>query len=185
MSALIIWDGFEGGFLEVDVTVSESHKADAKYTRFPVEQGIAVTDHRRLEPRELEMSGVITNTPLTTDGTEYPFSDPGRAEQAWAGFLHLRDSGDLVDVVTVNQRYNGYGLESFVVTRAPKVGHALQFSAKFVEVLFVQTQQVQLKVKKPRAKKKVDDGKKGTKPVETPVPTSELYLDFAPDVNTH
>ena len=52
------------GYLPVDVTIEETHQRDATATEFPIEGGATITDHVRLAPERLSMTGFITDTPL-------------------------------------------------------------------------------------------------------------------------
>ena len=52
------------GYLPIDVTLEEVHQRDATATEFPIEGGSTITDHVRLAPLRLSMTGFITDTPI-------------------------------------------------------------------------------------------------------------------------
>lgn len=56
------------GFASVDVAISVEHDRSADVTEFPVEFGATITDHVRLRPRTLVISGFVTDTPLDSSG---------------------------------------------------------------------------------------------------------------------
>ena len=55
------------GLLTVDVTIEESHEMSAQVTDWPVEGGSLISDHVRLQPRSLIISGFVSGTPLLLD----------------------------------------------------------------------------------------------------------------------
>lgn len=52
------------GDVWLDVSVRETHAITAEVSDHPVEDGAAVSDHVRPQPRSIEIEGLITNTPI-------------------------------------------------------------------------------------------------------------------------
>jgi hypothetical protein len=168
MSVTVLWQAPapQVGELVLDATLSESHTLDTRVTENPVEEGAAVTDHAQLQPRSVSLTGIVTNTPLdataVADGTRYEKNQPGRGASAYAALRRLRQSRQLVALITPTELYENMMLVSLVVPREQGSGEAFRFSAQFREVILVQTQMVKLPAsKKPRGQPAVNDGKKG------------------------
>lgn len=51
------------GVLTFDATLSEAHSAPAQVTEHEVETGSAVSDHVRIKPRQITLTGIVTTTP--------------------------------------------------------------------------------------------------------------------------
>ena len=164
MSVTLLWilNG-RGVELSLDATLSETHTLESTATTNPVEDGVAVSDHLRLQPRAVSVQGIIANTPVKLEaGKEYPRGQAGRASAAYETLRKLRESKQLVTLVTALGHYPNMMMTSLVIPRE-RQGEALQFTAQFRELILVRTQTVQLpKAKKPRGKPPVKDGKKAT-----------------------
>ena len=50
--------------LQFDAVLSENHSRESPATRFPVENGSSITDHITIEPFELQIQGLITDSPI-------------------------------------------------------------------------------------------------------------------------
>lgn len=57
---LIAWDG---GSMEFDASVKESFTHEAEVTRYPIELDSDRVDHVRVQPTEITISAVVSNTP--------------------------------------------------------------------------------------------------------------------------
>lgn len=53
-----------GDVVSVDATITEVHTANTELTSHPVETGANITDHARQNPREVQIDGFITNSPI-------------------------------------------------------------------------------------------------------------------------
>lgn len=53
----------------IDVTLREEHNSSASVTRHPVEEGALVADHVQLEGDQLQLEGIVTNTPIEMPGS--------------------------------------------------------------------------------------------------------------------
>jgi hypothetical protein len=52
------------GIVELDASLSETHSMSAEVTNHPVEEGSEISDHIRKQPDSIQISGVVSNTPL-------------------------------------------------------------------------------------------------------------------------
>jgi hypothetical protein len=57
---LLTWDG---GAMEFDASVKESFTHDAEMTRYPIELDSDRVDHVRVQPTEITIAAVVSNTP--------------------------------------------------------------------------------------------------------------------------
>lgn len=56
------------GLVTLDVTISEDHHRGARVTEFPIEGGGNINDHVSLQPKTLDIEGLITDTPFESSG---------------------------------------------------------------------------------------------------------------------
>jgi hypothetical protein len=158
------------GAIVLDASISEQHSAEVEVTEHPVEKGANIADHLRPKPEVLTIEGLVTNTPLdpsaalvrrTQGSTQFDSRaelQPERAGQAYADLRALKDSGELVTVVTSLRTYENMALRSLSVPRDARSGQALRFTATLVQVRTVTSATVSV----PRAQKKTSLGKKAT-----------------------
>jgi hypothetical protein len=126
------------GFVQLDCSVMEKHTDAAEITSHPVEDGSLMTDHIRKLPVTLEITGLVTNTPITylasafakpsTFGSEAfipstPSSD--RVDDAYALMQLMMENGVTMSVVTSLRNYENMAIESLSVTREAPTGQAL------------------------------------------------------------
>jgi hypothetical protein len=144
----------ELGSLTLDASLSESHQKDAEVTEHPVELGADISDHFRPKQDQLQIEGVVSNTPLR--GT----ADSARAQTAYETLVRLRKTGQMLTVVTPLESYENMALISLVVPRDPKLGEVLKFTASLKQVTIVQSQRV--KIVGPRSSKSSEGNKPTT-----------------------
>lgn len=124
----------------IDATVSEEHNISVQTTDHPVERGFAVTDHRRVQPRVIKLTGIISNYPVKL------FASAGGAKDevtaAWRVFNQLKDSGELVTVATSLATYENMMITDISVPRDAKRGNVLEFSVTCKEIRIVDSEEV-------------------------------------------
>lgn len=122
------------GAVEMDASISESHKASNELTKFPVEVGVDISDHVRRQPNELQLTCVVTNHPL------FPGGGLGgrRSLSAYYDVLTMLDEAQLVDVVTSLRTYTNMVIESLEVPRDDKRGESVEMKLGLREVLTVE-----------------------------------------------
>lgn len=72
---LLYWDR---GTMEFDASVKESFTHSAEVTRYPVEVDSDRADHVRVQPVEIEIAAVVSNTPAREDLTHLDGAEPVR-----------------------------------------------------------------------------------------------------------
>lgn len=117
--------------IEVDAYLSESHNFQARIPDHPVESGVTVSDHIVLLPPILNISGVITDTPLLkfdpTQGLITP--SEGRSIDKIHSLLELRDAGELFSVSTTLGIYRNYFFVDLNIPFTPDDGYSVRFNA--------------------------------------------------------
>ena len=157
----------EIGSITLDAAVRETHRASAKATDHPVEteagEASVVSDHIHVDPLNISIEGVITNTPAeigaviqqTLSGSFDPAGDAHK--QMLEDLLGRR----LVTVVTTLKTYKDMALEGISVDRNAQKGNALYFTAEGKQIRKVTTKTVEVKAPEKATKAA---GKKPTKP---------------------
>lgn len=138
------------GVIQFDCSLSERHAGDAEVTEHPVETVIGaagvpgvVSDHIRALPEELEINGIVTNTPIVflasalAESPVFPFKRSplqDRADTAYWTLRQLKNAGHLLDVVTSLRTYSNMAITSLVVARDVSNGNVLNCTVGFREV---------------------------------------------------
>lgn len=138
---------FGVGFVQLDCSLNEVHTDSAEITAHPIEDGSIVSDHIRKLPNVLEITGVVTRTPITYlaslfatpstfASTAFIPPTPGsdRSDDAYALMQLMMENGVTMIVVTASRNYNNMAIESLVVTRDNTTGQALHCTITLKEV---------------------------------------------------
>lgn len=155
MSPLII-----AGF-EVDVALVEEPTFPSEITSFPVETGSDVSDNQRLLPAELNVEGLISDTPI---GAIADRRDPGTipSEEAYRFFKELRVKRQPFTVETHRDVFDNMLLETLT---PPTLSHdGLRFRAMFRQVELLDNERTTIPVGTPAAARKAKRGSKVPKP---------------------
>lgn len=113
-----------------DATVSETHTGKLDITEHPVEVGADVSDHAKKAPDALQISGIVSDTPILLNFEDrqpiIPGGDPDtRAKNAYDEFVRLQDTAVLLEVATEIRDYADMMIESISVTRDASKRHIL------------------------------------------------------------
>lgn len=157
--------------LTVDVTISEQYDREAEVTRHPVERGIDVVDHRRMKPRMIKMSGVVSDSPSLLEvlqgntvgiSADSAFGSESRSQKAHRKLNTLFEQADVITVVTAREVYKNMVVASFS-ERKNDAGEYLGFDLVLEEIRFATTGFAEVSAvapdvapsaaKKPRARK--------------------------------
>lgn len=173
----LTWEDDENQVITFDATISEIHSASAEVTSHPVEKGIDITDHIRRMPDELNITGIVTDTPLvvtTQDQEASPASTGGdrnqRAISAYEFLIQSKDEGRLINVFTKLRDYRNMAMVSINVVRDANESRIIRATIELREILIAVTEQVEapipIKTAAPARRGKRKQGKK-TKEGET------------------
>lgn len=158
--------------VSIDVSVSEQHSRKATPTEFELENGETVSDHIVLKPFNLELNGVISDTPLsivqaalTTAGGSIgsPLGLVGASVlgvalsaalsgskkpsvQNFLALLRLQEQKLPVTVVTTLNAYENMFISDISVPRDYKRANSLEFKLSLVQLLLVSPQTVNVSI---------------------------------------
>lgn len=98
--------------IEFDALISESKSYSSEVPEYAVEDGYSVSDNISIKPLEIEITGYLTNTPVTwlNHGT-------GRVEAVVAQLERLYFSRQLVTVTTSTDTYTDMAIQSMNVPK--------------------------------------------------------------------
>lgn len=123
------------GSLLVDAFTSERHQRKNTITKYPVEDGIQLSDHMITDPDILAVTGIIE-----------PILDGSNLATAYKTLKDIRTNKELVTIVTGLQVYENMGMTTFNISRNANNGGSLEFTATFQEVEIVRSQTVDISV---------------------------------------
>lgn len=154
-----------------DAVVSETHIGNAVTTDHPVESGADMTDHIQRTPEELQIIGIVSDTPvLFLASIRAQPSVPGgdsrnRAKDAYSFIKEIKDGGKLVDVVLSLREYTNMAIVGLSVIRDKETSRVVEMAISLREILIATTEQVAAPEPETDARKKtVKQGKKTKQP---------------------
>lgn len=124
--------------IEFDATTRETHTGATTPTDHPVEDGSVVSDHAIDQPDELELEGMVTNTPILALASQRSRSVLGgpasaRAEDAFTEIQRLRKTKTIVEAETKLRRYISMLIVGHTVTRDKDTGNILAIVVRLRE----------------------------------------------------
>lgn len=153
--------------LTLDASIRENHTVQAPPTLFPIESGSTVTDNFIVKPPEIEVTGWISDNPISLVGEAATTvasalvpptgiiagaaalslfsalaggSSPSKS--AFATLLGLIVNKTQVNVITSLNTWNGMWLKQITFPRDAHRSNVLEFTAHFVQVIVVRPQTV-------------------------------------------
>ena len=108
-----------------DTYLREQHNSRVRKTNQPVESGSTITDNAVVDPWQVTLTGVASNT-----------EDPERPSRAWAALERMRDELQPVTLVTTLKTYETMLLVNFRGPIRRETGQALRFEATFEYLQF-------------------------------------------------
>lgn len=161
--------------LELDASLKETHSRESPPTEFPVEDGTTVSDHIIIKPFSLEITGIISDTPIgglgglltqlattavssLTPPTGVIAASAGVAVisalagskspsvSAYGQLLNLQAQAEPFDVITSLRRYPNMWIKSISVPRDSENGKVLMFTVSLTQLILVSPQSVNIAV---------------------------------------
>jgi hypothetical protein len=148
-----------GDLITIDACLEESHQLDSEVTDHEVEEGFSVSDHARPKPAVVTLRCFVSNTPLSlaqmrqavreTASSESPSeisAVAGRGNDVYKKLKRLRDTGELVQLVTTLTTYTvsdkeGMIVQSVTIPRTSRNFDGLEFSVTFKQIRIVKNKQ--------------------------------------------
>ncbi|EBB5599876.1 phage baseplate protein [Citrobacter freundii] len=139
-------DGTNLASMTFDCVDNEQHHWSNTITEFPVEESVNISDNIKPNPRELTLTGFISNTPISglvdelVNFTDRFLNGRKRTQDA---YNQLKALSELKIPVTVTTRYEVYenmGLADVSIVRSAENGDALVVDLVFRQINIVSTQ---------------------------------------------
>lgn len=175
------------GFL-IDCSLSENHTFDSDVTDYPVESGANIADNIRPLPIQVDIEGIVTNTPIglmrekraTPDATNRTFLlqfardvfniDSKPTDDAYALFERIRDAREPVTISTSLRTFDNMVMQSLSIPRGDHMDH-LRFQAKFKQIIMVENKRT-IRVSTP-----IGGGKTGVRKPSDPYGGRTILID--------
>lgn len=109
------------GGVFLDATLSEDHSYNSRVTNYPVEDGRIISDHVINEPETLQITGIVSDTPLSILA---PFN---RSVDAFNRLVRIHSNRERITVVTGIKVYTDMVMTSLQVPRNVQTGQSLTF----------------------------------------------------------
>lgn len=174
---MILLDG-----LLLDAELRSSEDLHAVVTRSPVERGPGVVDHVELEALSLDLSAVVSATPIgvaalgratdTVSDAETRLREL-RAQRTPFTVQRLRGN-------TITAEYPDMVFGSLSFPRSPSTGESLQIEARLVQIRLVDASRSSPPVATPTASRRRKRGARSATPVEPPI-DREFRVDLDAD----
>lgn len=152
---MLIINGFQ-----VDAELEGNHIFDSEITEHPVESGADVVDHVRPFPIEVEVVGIVSDTPigLIEELRGVPGAGSSHAGDALAILLEIRENREPVTIETSLQEFSNMALMSLSIPTSAQIGDTLEFRARFRQIEFITNNRTTISVSEPQAARQVKRG---------------------------
>ncbi len=134
--------------LLIDTFTREEPSYEADVTDHPVEKGGDVTDNVRPKPNMLTVDGVISESPIGAAATASSVLASPTAN-ARARLKEIFDAKQPIGVTTTTEVWTQMVMQSLTIPVDASTGLSLTFTAKFKQVIIVETQRTQVRVAVP------------------------------------
>ncbi len=161
--------------IALDASLKELHGKEATATEFPIENGLVVSDHMIQRPTKLEITGIISDTPIggvqglvtqaatTVASALLPpvgvvaasaglalFNAISKSKSpsvaAYQQLLSLVNTATPVNVITALARYPSMWIEKVSVPREADTGQILLFTVNLIQLTLVTPQTVNIAI---------------------------------------
>lgn len=162
----------EGEWIDVtfDANLNEVSTQSVQVTSNPVEDGSNIADNAIDDPDEIQIDGLITNTPADIVDALSAFAT--RAEDAYSDLMELLKKKETVTVSTTVRTLENMFITRVTRTRAPGVGEAVQVSVMLKEIRKVQSSVAEVPLRDTKGSQK----SVGTKPTTPANPAQSQSL---------
>lgn len=143
-----LYDGTQDVITEIplDARVGSTYRFSSSITQYPVESGATITDHVHLNPDEISMEGMVSDTPvnelpsvLSLRGDREYQGAGTRSQTAFDTLMAVWRDRTPLTVVTEYMIFDDMLVESFEVPKSPDRGEAIWFSATLKKINTVET----------------------------------------------
>ena len=161
----------------IDLYPEENHNLPVTKTKYPVEDGSTRSDNFVVEDEKLVLKGLVSNLQPGFTGL-VDIKDQSRSKEAWGRLRALKDSGEVVTVITLLGMYENMMVTNIDATINSDTGQALFFVITLEQQQFAETEIVQLSTAELSgpAETKGSDINGGTKQSEQPSEENRTLL---------
>jgi hypothetical protein len=164
------------GAVQLDASLNETHSGSVDVTQHPVEEGADITDHVRIKPETLSITGIVSNTPLIFLASLR--ESPTRAEEAYEKLRDILRTREPISVITTLRQYENMVLTSMQTNRDASTGNVVNVTLNFQEIIIASSETVaapEPAAGTPSSAGATNAGKQGTATAASPgPPTSAL-----------
>lgn len=161
--------------IQLDCSMKETHSRESPASEFPIENGDVISDHIIVKPFALEITGIISDSPIGGVGgllTEVATSLTSKlvpklgvvalggavallgalskskspSVQAYLQLIKLQESAKPFDVLTSLYRYPTMWIKSLSAPRSVDTGKSLEFTVQLTQLLLVSPQSVNVSI---------------------------------------
>jgi len=125
------------GSIEIDASIKEEHYSELAVTDNPIETGELVSDHAFMQPREITITGGVSNYPIADRFTLLNGAVFTRASSAWQQLLDLQESATPFDLSTGLKQYKNVVIMTLEVAQDKDTFNILLFTAILREINFI------------------------------------------------
>jgi hypothetical protein len=131
--------------LTLDAVLSHQINYIGSVTEHPIEDGSTISDHVKLDPVEISLTGFVTNTPvsLLSGGFLQPY-DPTRSRIAYEALVEVWKNKELVQIIDKLDLFENMVMTGLQIPRDGTNFHAFQFTANFKHLAKIGTQSVEI-----------------------------------------
>jgi hypothetical protein len=128
----------------IDAVISHEHNLTSTITEHPTEGGDVIAHNIRNDPREIVVTGFVSNFPVRLGLGVLPRRDNSRGQNAKEALEEIRDNKELVQITDELGVYENMGIGSLTFPRDSQTYHGLRFTATFRKMKIVGVQVVEL-----------------------------------------
>lgn len=143
--------------IELDAVLNENHSSKVRVTSNPVELGADITDHKITEPKELNILGVVSDTPIgiinatgqIIDNTTSLFgssssSNVTRSTQAYLAIEQLQQANELIEIQTNIKLYTNMIITNLSLVQDKDSSRIVLMNISLKEIIIVESETIEI-----------------------------------------
>ncbi len=144
------------GPVELDAVLTEAHTNSVTMTTNPIESGASVTDHAVIEPKQLSITAIVSDTPIglaslgeIIDQVTHNYGTSTeqnitRGSVAYNDMVTLMEQRELLEVQTELKLYQNMLITSLSTAQDKNTSRAVNMAIELREALITESEIVQL-----------------------------------------
>lgn len=188
-----------GSQVKLDAVIKESHSSPIKITKNPVELGADITDHAIIEPKKVQIEGVVSDTPLGFEAATqlvdsatslFGSSDSEgvtRSQQAYNELDGIKNNRELVEIQTGLKLYENMLITDIKVSQDKETSKAVFLNIDAEEIIITETEIIKLPASQLEPGNTVSQAQsnnsRGRQETTTPATDSAVNKSFAKSIS--